>query len=276
MKRIIICADDYGQNSAISQAIVKLLENNRLSATSCLVTSLEWPTGAIALNPFKNKAHIGLHFNLTEGKPSSTALQSFWPLNQLILKSQLRLINKSTITSELHAQLDRFIKEMGTYPNFIDGHQHVHQFPVIRDTLLEVYEERLREHKVYLRCTYSPGSLFNFTKTAYLKNLIINLCGGIAFKKKLVEKNIPHNTTFSGIYNFKNANTYEKLFPQFLNESNDGGLIMCHPGLPSFDATDVIALARVSEYNYLLSEDYLNKLKQRKIHINQDVALTPS
>jgi len=181
MKRIIICADDYGQNPTISQAIVGLLQNNRISATSCLVTSPLWAEAALALKPLKNNADIGLHFNLTEGNPRSTSLTSFWPLKQLIIKSQLRQLDKAAIAAELHAQLDVFLKELGTYPDFIDGHQHIHQFPIIRDALLDVYEERLRQHNIYLRCTYHSGDLFKFPNIGYSKRLIISLCGGVAF-----------------------------------------------------------------------------------------------
>ncbi|MEQ1767208.1 MAG: ChbG/HpnK family deacetylase, partial [Methylotenera sp.] len=35
MKSVIICADDFAQSSAIDEAIIQLIQKNRLTATSC-------------------------------------------------------------------------------------------------------------------------------------------------------------------------------------------------------------------------------------------------
>lgn len=268
MKRIIICADDYGQNSAISQAIVGLLKENRLSATSCLVTSSEWQTHAKWLEPFKEKADIGLHFNLTEGPLLTTLNQTATPLTKLILQANLRQLQKKDIINELNAQLDLFTEALGQMPHYIDGHQHIHQFPVIRDALFEVYEQRLRPKKTYLRCTYNHGSLFNFHQVAYLKQLIIQLCGGLHFKQELIKRNIPHNTTFAGIYAFEHADHYPELFSCFLDQTLDGGMIMTHPGL-SGSENDIINSARLCEYNYFHEQQFLNTLTEKNITITR-------
>ncbi len=67
MKSIILCADDYGQNASISQAIVELLKLKCLSAVSCMTTSPHWFSQASWLLPYKDYVDIGLHFNLTHG-----------------------------------------------------------------------------------------------------------------------------------------------------------------------------------------------------------------
>ncbi|MDR3478516.1 MAG: ChbG/HpnK family deacetylase [Gammaproteobacteria bacterium] len=253
MKRIILCADDYGQNPAISQAIIALLEKKRLSATSCLTTSADWLEQARNLESFKNQADIGLHFNLTEETPLAE------PVSRLILKSHLRLLNKKAIIAECHAQLDLFLQGTGRLPDFIDGHQHVHQFPVIRDALFTVYEERLRDNQTYVRCTYNPNSLLRFQAVGYTKQLIIQLCGAREFKRQLLARQIPHNHSFSGIYDFENAAKYAEFFPQFVQQVQEGGLIMCHPGLKeATPSTDTIANSRIIEYDYLSTDKFPN------------------
>ena len=83
MKHIILCADDYGQNFAISQAIVDLFEKKRLSATSCMVTSPDWPRYSSLLIPFRDHVDVGLHFNLSEGFPLSDAfLRAYGPCSE--------------------------------------------------------------------------------------------------------------------------------------------------------------------------------------------------
>lgn len=53
------------------------------------------------------------------------------------------------------AQLERFIQLMGRWPDFIDGHQHVHQFPLIRKAMMAVYEQRLQSPAVWVRSSLS-------------------------------------------------------------------------------------------------------------------------
>ncbi len=251
MKHIILCADDYGQNADISQAIIALIQQSRLSATSCLTTFSHWKMHAKWLEPFKNQIDIGLHFNLTEGKLCRIPASS---LGKLLLFSQLRFISQQKIEEELHAQLDQFESEMKMPPRFIDGHQHVHQFPVIRDALLSVYEKRLWQHPVYFRCTDSAITDF--------KNLIIQFSGARAFKKKLIAKKIPHNASFLGIYNFASPQ-FEKTFQKFLSEISEGGLIMCHPGLKNNEMnSDKIAQSRGGEFHYLSSQQFVEDCKK--------------
>src|SRR5438445_12446121 len=116
MKKITLCADDYGQNQSISQAIIALLGKNRLTATSCMTTALTWPEHAKWLHPLVQQADIGLHFNLTEGTPLSSNLMNshgFLPLSPLLFKAYWRALNRVAIESELHAQLDAFEAAMG-------------------------------------------------------------------------------------------------------------------------------------------------------------------
>ena len=266
MKRIILCADDYGQNSAISQAIVELLEKKRLTATSCLSTFNSWPNLAKELKPYQNQADIGLHFNLTEGKPLSSRLKSFHNLPKLIGLAFLRLLDKEAIAQEFNAQLDSFIAATGLAPRFIDGHQHIHQLPVIRDIILKVYEKRLRKHAIYFRSTYVPNSLSRRQDVAYVKQNIIQLCGAKAFDSLLNEYQIPHNTSFAGIYDFKLSKDFSTIFPRLLNQIQDGGLIMCHPGAASQDA-DVISNSRNDEFNYFSSDKFLADCEREQIKL---------
>ncbi|MCE3239229.1 MAG: chbG [Gammaproteobacteria bacterium] len=274
MKSIILCADDYGQTTAISQAIIALLREKRLSATSCITTIPLWREQSAWLFPFKNQIDIGLHFNLTQGAPLSPAFKAvygdvFPSLPYLLMQSYLRQLDTSAIQSELHAQMDEFIAGVGCLPDFIDGHQHVHQFPMIRDIFLSVYESRLRQHNTYVRCVYDTKAWFSINQKGYSKRLLIQLCGARTFKQQLVRYNILHNTTFSGIYHFSQAIHYAELFPKFLQHSQTNGLIMCHPGLESLEKEDAIAVSRPLEYRYFQSQEFLNACQQYQAVISR-------
>lgn len=260
MKHIILCADDYGQNSAISQAIIELIQRHRLSAASCMTASIDWPEHAKWLKDYQNQIDIGLHFNLTEGN------KSWGSLSTLLLKSLLHRLDKDAIVAELNTQIDLFVNEMGCFPDFIDGHQHVHLFPVIRDALFAVYEKRLRHTHCYIRNVSHP---LKIGQSGYIKQLIIQLSGANAFKKQLLQRKIPHNASFSGIYEFSNHAEYASNFDNFLNNITDNGLIMCHPGKPNMHSTDTIADARITEYAYLMSEQFVATCHKRGVTIGK-------
>jgi predicted glycoside hydrolase/deacetylase ChbG (UPF0249 family) len=138
----------------------------------------------------------------------------------------------------------------------------VHQFPVIQDAILDVYEERLRGKNAYIRCTDNPHPL----RIAYVKQQIIQFCGARAFKRELVKRQIPHNTSFAGIYDFAQAKNYRAFFLEFLKHSHSNGLIMCHPGLVSQEK-DPIAMSRPEEYHYFNSPQFVEDCQQEKIHV---------
>lgn len=261
-KQIILCADDYGLNTSVSQGIIDLLERKRLSATSCLTNFPHWQEEASQLKPFKNeKISIGLHFNLTEGEPLSSAYinrygSSFFPVSQLIIKAFLRRLDVAILQQECQAQLDCFVETFGFWPDFMDGHQHIHQLPQIREAVLSVYERSLRPKKTYLRSV--ARGFASPDLRSKMKQAVIGFCGSRKFQKLLRRHQIPHNTDFAGIYSFAEADRYSRILPYFLKNVGNQGLIMCHPGLvQNNEALDEIATARFQEYCYLASDQFL-------------------
>jgi predicted glycoside hydrolase/deacetylase ChbG (UPF0249 family) len=270
-KRIVLCADDYGQAPEISKGIIYLIQHGRLTATSCMVNTPCWPEHAGWLAPYLTQIDLGLHFNLTEGLATSkvyqdTHGQAFMPLTRLLVRSMLRNINQKAIQAELNAQIDLFQEATGMLPRYIDGHHHVHQFPVIRDALVHVYEKRLRKHGSYIRLVNEPLRWSDFVFD--FKKLIIVGSGTVGLERMLNQKHIPHNSSFSGIYSFQKSQDYSQVFVTFLRKVGSGGIVMCHPGLPSTNPTDSIAAARYKEYKYLASGQFLEDC------IDQGVKLT--
>lgn len=157
MKSIVLCADDYGQDPLVSNAIISLVKRQRITATSCLVNSVYWQEHAKWLQPYVKQVDLGLHFNLTEGMAISKAYQAkygshFDALPQIIFKTQCRLLDIQTIAAECMAQLKTFKSAMGFYPLYIDGHQHIHQFPQIREAIINAYDTLVPKKHQYLRC----------------------------------------------------------------------------------------------------------------------------
>jgi len=276
-KNIVLCADDYGQAPAISQGIVALLRQGRLSAVSCMVNTPYWLEQAKELASFQGQVDVGLHFNLTEGRPLSALYQahspSFFSLSGLMGRTFLRRVNREAIEAECHAQINRFEEAMGYLPHFIDGHQHVHQFPVIREAVLAAYQQRLQSQKAYIRWVNEGMQWSDVLFDP--KKIIIYATGTPSFGHLLDHYHIPHNLSFAGIYAFNQANQYDQLFPRFLEKIGDGGLIMCHPGLSS-STEDRIAKARELEYAYLSSDRFLRDCERQEVTITRFLCPQPA
>lgn len=271
-KSIVLCADDYGQALPISSAILELIEAARISATSCMVNLPHWPAHAARLRTFHGQIDIGLHFNLTTGAAISSVFKKHYgaqlpSLATCLGRAFLGLLDQATIEAECDAQLDQFVEHLGFLPDFIDGHQHVHQFPIIRDAVVRVFKRRLKGHPAYMRLVNPRLQLRAFYQKR--KHYFINATGTQAFKKALLREGIPHNASFGGIYSFAPKPRYAQLFPQFLQEISDKSLIMCHPGLNEKSPHDPISKARFAEYEYLKSPVFLTDVEAAKVQLRR-------
>lgn len=288
-KRIVLCADDYGQALAISEAIICLIKKNRLSATSCMVNTPHWFSHADLIKPFQNQIDIGLHFNLTEGCALSetyinTYGSKFFSLSSLLQHTFLRELDVKVIENECAAQIEHFAEGLGFLPHFIDGHQHIHQFPVIRTALLHTYEKYLRKHQAYIRLVNEKPHFFDYFKQRTLKNfglsqykkMIIYATGAYPFAQLLKKYSIPHNQSFAGIYSFPNSNqnvpqtnAYAHWFQYFLAKIKNGGLLMCHPGMLANNTQDEIAFARYQEYDFFASTQFLKICEDHQVLLSK-------
>lgn len=271
VKRIVLCADDYGQAPEISQGIINLIAQNRLSATSCIVNSPHWISAAKALLSYDDQIDIGLHFNLTEGMPLSAQFIKVYGNKLFSLPTLMRLavlgqLDYEAILAEWFAQLDRFIDGLGFYPHFIDGHQHIHQFNIIRTALIEAYLKRLKHSDCYVRLVNPP--LYFYDIFTNYKKWMIYLMGTKKLQQLLNKEKIPYNESFTGIYPFYKASEFPHFFSHFLKEIQNKGLIMCHPGLIS-DHKDQIASVRIEEYKYLAGDQFLHDCKKYSVYLGK-------
>ncbi|ASG68402.1 hypothetical protein CDV26_08365 [Francisella halioticida] len=266
-KKIIICADDFGLGDEVNKGILDLLERKIINATSCMSNMPALKYGIINLKSIHNNfTHVGIHLNLTEGTPLTKATsisknKEFLSLSKLLVKSKLRSIKYTDVYNELKAQLDNFIEQWGDLPDFIDGHQHVHHFPIIRKVVINLYKDfNMFKKQTYIRST------FNMDKSDF-KSLIIYRSGAKKFNNLLVDNNIKHNTSFSGIYSLENSNQdFRKVILKAYSEIKDGGIIMCHPAI-GIDEKDPISRSRVNEFKYFQSEQAIKDQNDNNIKL---------
>ncbi|MDY7577793.1 ChbG/HpnK family deacetylase [Herbaspirillum sp. RTI4] len=255
---IALCADDYAQNAGVDAAVCDLLHQQRLSATSCFSTAPRWLSHAApALRelPRTGRADIGLHFNLTEGfgQPSP------FGLSPLILRSFMHALDRDWLTRTLHAQLDAFEMGWGGAPDFIDGHQHVHQLPLVRQVLLQVVQQRYAGQPLWIRNTLPADLRWGG------KSRILQWLGGAALARDLQRAGLHSNRGFAGVYGFDRSD-YDACFAGWLKAAAPGMLIMCHPAT-EIHGGDPIAAQRLVEYRFLRSPEFTAMLASAGVHL---------
>lgn len=258
---LIVCADDYGLDASIDEGILALVQLGRLSAVSCLTSGARWPAAARQLQAVPPWLALGLHFNLTEGTPCSPALHSHWPrlpaLGRLIAQAHLGRLPTALLSQELQAQLDRFEQHASRAPAYIDGHQHVHHLPGVRE---RVVQEALRR-RIPVRNSMPARS-----RGFVVKRSLLALSGGRALAGLLRRRGLAFNTALLGVYDFR-ALYYRRLVQRWLADgalmpASKPALLVCHPASTGSraPADDPIAGARRREAAYLGSALFMHDL----------------
>ena len=262
-RAILLCADDYALHPLVDDAVQQLARAGRLSATSCMTTSPQWRQAAPALKPLRPLLSVGLHFNLTESHGDQHTAQT---LGQVIRQAYCHQMSSVQMRTAWRDQLDAFEQAMGTPPDFIDGHQHVHQLPGLRTAMLEEMQSRYAAHEMpWVRSTAPAAGLWRSPKAA-----IIALLGGWAAGRRLRKAGIPINKGFGGVYGFDapDASTYGAQMASWLPHMAEGCLLMCHPA-SGIVAGDAIGQQRPVEFEYLMSDTFDALLQRNGCRIHQ-------
>lgn len=257
---IFVCADDYGLTPGISKGIRDLAGAGRLSATSVMTVSPYWEAEAQPLRDFRDRIAVGLHFTLTELGPLSALPRlapqgRFPPLKTVLALALMRRLSAAEIRQELNAQLDRFEAAMDRPPDYIDGHHHVHNLPLVRGVVLETVERRLGRERAFLRYCDEPLGAIASRGIAVTNAVVIALLGRVLARRGRA-MGYAGNTGFRGVRSFSAAEDVTRLFAAALRDPQPNMMIMCHPGngdsVPDID--DTIAGCRKQEYDFLMSD----------------------
>ncbi len=258
-QRLILCADDYALAPGVSRGILRLIERGRLTATSCMTVSRFWPEHSGWLKPHADTADVGIHLTLTALRPLGPMPQlcpdgRFPDIRDLTVASWLGRLDRGEIAAELARQLDAFEQHFGRPPALVDGHQHVHQLPVVRDAVLELWKRRLSDSGAWLRLTDEPMSAVFARGVERTKAAIISVLGH-AFGRMVRAQKLPANDSFTGVHDFSGRVPYGQMFERFLARAGDRHLVMCHPGYVDDDlkSVDDVTAAREEELAFFES-----------------------
>ncbi|OPY76944.1 MAG: hypothetical protein A4E65_02971 [Syntrophorhabdus sp. PtaU1.Bin153] len=145
MRILIVNADDLGADSARNRGIFEAIEAGRVTSVSVLVNGGASRDGIRRLVSYDRPLSVGIHINLSEGRPVSSGLRRLtgpdgaflgkWFCHRLLEWQDDKNL-EAEIRQELSAQIE-FLIRTGLSVTHLDGHQHVHVFPAVIGPAIE-------------------------------------------------------------------------------------------------------------------------------------------
>lgn len=246
MKRITLNVDDLGLAPAVNQAVLRLAEMGRIQAASLMSLGCLPADEAAALQRYG--VDLGLHLDFT-------GLAGLGCLKTVMRRCWLRQWSPALLRDTIARQLDAFEHLTGRMPVFVDGHQHVHQFPQIREHLVAELLRRYGAHVALRRTRPLRGDA---------KSRLIYWLGGPTLAQIAHSQGLAMNRFFGGVYAFHDDEAaLAARWRRWLAAAPETGtLLMCHPAVPGPAWQDEILSARQREWHWLSGNGFAELWQQ--------------
>jgi len=279
-RKVIINADDFGLCRGVNDAVAKAHTEGLLTSTTLMVNM---PCSLQAVETAKSLPNlgVGVHLNLTEGRPVSENIQ-VKPLcdprggfassaERLCLLSLFSKNVRAAIKIELSAQVEWLINK-GIKPTHLDSHKHIHTFPSIFPIVFEL-AKRFDVHAIRLpleRQRFSKAHWPSPGRKGLIKSHIIR---NMARINRLQGPGLFKTSEFLGIAHTGRIDV-DFLKAAFLYNSSPVVEIMTHPGFAEGLSQNSSRLVeqRLTELQALCSEQtkfYLSKAEIELVNYGQ-------
>jgi predicted glycoside hydrolase/deacetylase ChbG (UPF0249 family) len=272
VKRVVLCADDYNLAPGVSKSIRELIALGRLNATSVMTVfpGLDEEAAALKATPAPVPLQIGLHLTLSGGfaplaaAPLAAADGKLPDMPTLYAPQSHFRLDRKNIAAEIEAQIRAFEGAFGRKPDYVDGHHHCQLVPGVQKTFVQTIA-RLAPGAWVRQCAPAKKSalLSADNKTRFIGTLSLN------FVRLAKKAGLRVNPSFSGAYDGAGSVKFAALFPRFLAELTDGGVMMCHPGFvdDTLRARDLFRERRQEEHSLLASDAFVAAMNQAGAHL---------
>ena len=141
-RRLIVNADDFGLTGGVSRGILRAHREGLVTSTTVLA-SLPAQPELDAMAAASPGLGLGLHFNLTWGRPVSPAetvaslvdADGRFGRDLAVLRERAR---PDEVRRECEAQIEAFTRRFGRGPTHLDSHHHAHRVPRVMDAVVDV------------------------------------------------------------------------------------------------------------------------------------------
>lgn len=281
MKQLIINADDLGADVYRNQGIAEAVAAGIVTSVSILVNGPAFDDALARLPAWQDRGiSIGLHVNLSEGRPVGKGLSlladgqgSFRGKSSthklLMQKDNTELAGE--VARELEAQIG-LLEANNIRIDHLDGHQHVHVFPAVIAAAVRASQG----HGIaWLRIPEEPPPTppaFEEDKYTFIFREAARFSRLAASARRFLNGSGVRTTDhFRGLY-LKGRLSFPHL-EELLNELPDGLMeLMVHPGrAPAGPGKGPFAafstLDREGELKVLLDTMLLNILKEKGVYL---------
>lgn len=163
---LIVNADDFGLTQGVVKGIIDGANSGIVTSTTVLINELVYEKFTFNKNDYA-RLGIGLHLNLTQGRPILPAVDvnSLVSLDGLFMKPEMLFahpekIHMGQVEKEWRAQLAVFRTVFGI-PDHLDSHHHVHIYP----SLFNIFCQLALEMKIPIRF---PVQIEDLPETEFL------------------------------------------------------------------------------------------------------------
>ncbi|PIR44970.1 MAG: hypothetical protein COV10_02065 [Candidatus Vogelbacteria bacterium CG10_big_fil_rev_8_21_14_0_10_51_16] len=251
--RLIINADDFGENSEINDGIIKAHQEGIVTSASLLMNmaGLDHALKHIRDNP---RLDVGVHLNIYRGTsltdcPTLTLGGKF--LQNTLLLTLRCYTNKERVREEIFSEFDAQVKkafEAGVSISHLDTEKHIHTLPFVFDIVLSV----AKKHSIpYVRLPFEPmNAHIILNPTQLYKNILMTLCApvnkGMLRKSNLKSPDRLYGVSLSRRFSTPRIEKILKLLPSGISE------LSCHPGYTPKTLENYIDTYRYLEMKVLI------------------------
>jgi len=149
MKRLIVNADDFGLTESVNRGILDAHRRGILTSTTLLANGAAFES-AVSLALATPRLGVGVHLNLTQGRPISDPREVASLVNErgcfcgepagLLTRILTGKLHLADVEREWRAQIDK-VRGAGIAVTHLDGHKHVHMLPPLFPIVLRLARE---------------------------------------------------------------------------------------------------------------------------------------
>lgn len=194
---------------------------------------------------------------------------AFPAIGALAVAAYARRLPLDEVEAEIGRQIDVFCDAFGAAPSHVDGHQHVHVLPGVRDALFSALARRglrglpMRDSSDAPRRIAARGA---FVAKAMKVNAL-----AAGFRRAARAAGFALNEGFAGFSDFDPARYGPAQFAGYLAAPGPRHLVMCHPGRvdDALRRLDPVVEARESERAFLASPAFLDVLGEKAARLER-------
>jgi hopanoid biosynthesis associated protein HpnK len=275
-KKLIVNADDFGLTTGVNRAII---EGHLRGAITSATVMANMPAfdDAVRLAREHPSLGVGLHFNITQGRPVAEASRvgslidgrgEFLGTSTALLKRALTgRLNLEEVAIELRAQIEK-AQNASLRLTHVDSHKHSHALPQICETIIRTIGE------YGVNALRLPREHWRFDRNAKSFKLVTQSAGafGISRLCRISENRIRKSGVKTPDFFFGITHTGHWTKPWLIDliERLPAGSseLMCHPGYEDDELRGVrtrLRESRANELRLLTDPDVAVKLKELRI-----------